>query len=1006
MFRNAFILIIVASFGCFIYGIRHIFMEVEDNACRMTYMFGVPQFSKVSFEDNKKYPHYGLYYYYEGRILQDVNNLKLKGAPVIFIPGNAGSYKQVRSLASVALRKGMDNERGIHLDYFTVNFEEQLSALYGGYLDNQKDFLRMAILAVRRLYQKNFNVEKSVILVGHSMGGKVAQGVLQDPNIAKYINTIIYMSTPIDKPVVNFDQKIDSFYELSTRFLHNKHATYVPNQQTNVCMSFHDRIPPKRNESMVLDNILMISMGGGNRDLLVRDGVTTSIYSDIHAMTSSIPYVWLSCDHLSIVWCLQLVMTINRFLFGITVIDDNRNVYFSNDKSHRTKTAINYFVKPLNKRNSNEIELPKLHANSMWQEDSKISFKRIFKNGLRTEYNHMLQIYKYKDFKVYIEIDSFEDFEDEWIHGCAAVELADGDSKHCEKGLSLSHYVRNIPSQDKYRYMVLLDIQHIWKYYPHWTHLLVTLKPTNKATSLKIDAFKKDERKIQVKTPRLFSFKPKTLVNQTSLGTIHYEILIEGLEEPFPTVQFELQPVNCADNDYEFNAKLCIPWARGFDRYIHKKHDSRDKNIYVNVPFSTPPGYNTTENPISLQLFLNPSCRYKISYELSVAATSSKIVQEFYHWLPAHLTAVLFWVLRNQIVKFQNSEKTLFIKPYAGFFQCKSLYIVTGCRLLKKMLLPLKFLPIIPDASNYSFYVSIIIHGTAIVLSIISVFLIWTILTFHGNMLSKIALKITRISTASSEILMKIVTTLPLSFGALFISISLATCSGIGLLLATVFYFLMISNAYKDYLENWALDKAKGIFKRITKKFNENRKTTSKEVAVVSSSNIVSTIAQNNDTIANQNEIENENNPSTVVNESDNEECVEYFEGLENFSFHIAMLLLLGIMAFLNFGLSIAWIKSHYHGHHIYEHLPDPFISTTVVTLSSLSLILQTEAPRKSWGYNYVAILLYMCVCGCVLYCQENIYRLNYLIAAVYTCIALQEVVHYIVRRTTNRSES
>ena len=41
------------------------------------------------------------------------------GAPVLFIPGNSGSYKQARSLASVALRKGVDNDWMSHLDYFT-----------------------------------------------------------------------------------------------------------------------------------------------------------------------------------------------------------------------------------------------------------------------------------------------------------------------------------------------------------------------------------------------------------------------------------------------------------------------------------------------------------------------------------------------------------------------------------------------------------------------------------------------------------------------------------------------------------------------------------------------------------------------------------------------------------------------------------------------------------------------------------------------------------------------
>lgn len=39
------------------YGIRHLFLEVENNACRMTYMFGVPQFSVSShiYNDANKF---------------------------------------------------------------------------------------------------------------------------------------------------------------------------------------------------------------------------------------------------------------------------------------------------------------------------------------------------------------------------------------------------------------------------------------------------------------------------------------------------------------------------------------------------------------------------------------------------------------------------------------------------------------------------------------------------------------------------------------------------------------------------------------------------------------------------------------------------------------------------------------------------------------------------------------------------------------------------------------
>jgi len=42
----------------------------------------------------RQYPSYGLYLYGEGVYAQETRGLKLTGAPVLFLPGNAGSYKQ------------------------------------------------------------------------------------------------------------------------------------------------------------------------------------------------------------------------------------------------------------------------------------------------------------------------------------------------------------------------------------------------------------------------------------------------------------------------------------------------------------------------------------------------------------------------------------------------------------------------------------------------------------------------------------------------------------------------------------------------------------------------------------------------------------------------------------------------------------------------------------------------------------------------------------------------
>lgn len=58
-----------------------------------------------------------------------------------------------RSLGSVALRKAERMAGRIHLNVFTVDFREELVALYGGSLQRQTLFLHESIKAILRLYK-------------------------------------------------------------------------------------------------------------------------------------------------------------------------------------------------------------------------------------------------------------------------------------------------------------------------------------------------------------------------------------------------------------------------------------------------------------------------------------------------------------------------------------------------------------------------------------------------------------------------------------------------------------------------------------------------------------------------------------------------------------------------------------------------------------------------------------------------------------------------------------
>ncbi|XP_058813280.1 GPI inositol-deacylase-like [Topomyia yanbarensis] len=103
----------------YMFGIFINVQKIEENQCSMTYMYEYPKFLKIDLVENKHSPAYGLYAYSEGLQAQKMRNMEFRGAPVLFIPGNGGSYKQVRSLASVALRKA--TEKHGQIDFFTDN---------------------------------------------------------------------------------------------------------------------------------------------------------------------------------------------------------------------------------------------------------------------------------------------------------------------------------------------------------------------------------------------------------------------------------------------------------------------------------------------------------------------------------------------------------------------------------------------------------------------------------------------------------------------------------------------------------------------------------------------------------------------------------------------------------------------------------------------------------------------------------------------------------------------
>ncbi|KAM7467704.1 hypothetical protein LguiB_015266 [Lonicera macranthoides] len=322
------------------------------NGCNMTYMY--PTYIPISSGANLSTAKYGLYLYHEGWRKIDFNEhlKKLSGIPMLFIPGNGGSYKQVRSLAaesdrayqggplermfyqeaSLTVEEGVNmdfadlpipNQYTCMLDWFAVDLEGEHSAMDGRILEEHTEYVVYAINRILDLYKESHetrvregaagsgNLPKSVILVGHSMGGFVARAAIVHPHLRKStVETVLTLSAPHQSPPVALQPSLGHYYAHVNKEWRKGYE--VQTSRTGRYMS-----------SPLLSNVVVVSISGGINDYQVRakleslDGIVPPTHGFMIS-SSSMKNVWLSMEHQVILWCNQLVVQVSHTLLSLT----------------------------------------------------------------------------------------------------------------------------------------------------------------------------------------------------------------------------------------------------------------------------------------------------------------------------------------------------------------------------------------------------------------------------------------------------------------------------------------------------------------------------------------------------------------------------------------------------------------------------------------------------------------------------------------------------------------
>ncbi|NXW55199.1 PGAP1 deacylase, partial [Eurystomus gularis] len=568
----------------------------------------------------RRYPAYELYLYGEGNYAEENKNLLLTGIPVLFLPGNAGSYKQVRSLGSIALRKAEDVDFKYHFNFFSVNFNEELVALYGGSLQRQTTFVHECIKVILKLYRGREFAPTSVAIVGHSMGGLVARALLTLKNFKpELINLLITQATPHVAPVMPLDRYLTDFY------------TAVNNHWIL--------------KAQDLRNLTTLSVAGGFRDYQVRSGLAflprlSQHDSALSVVSSAVPRAWASTDHLSIVWCKELILATIRAFFDL--IDENTR-QITEDPKKRMSVLNHHFVRhPAKIFEEHPEAFTELTGAFRWitVKASKWTYS-VYNDSDGKYFTFPLASHRKSYSHVYCENSMLD--TSSWIYGCI-----NSNSSMCLEATDLSWRAELLPTTKAimaclfFFKIVILKLQD----YPSLSHIVIQVPPTagNKYT-VGCEFFKEDSRTVQLPVTHLFSFgfsSRKILLNSSNLL---YNVQLQHFSQIYQAFKIYIESHCQSVKERKPSVyRLHIPWSHEDSITVAKAPSLTE--ISAKLHIARP--QNDSRAP-ELNIYSSSDCEYEVILKTSLLQVLGQIMRFHAGALPVYVVANILLTYGGQL---------------------------------------------------------------------------------------------------------------------------------------------------------------------------------------------------------------------------------------------------------------------------------------------------------------------------------------------------------------------
>lgn len=586
------------------------FFMYEENRCSMTYMFEYPEYLKIKLPKKvvRHYPMYELYLYGEGTYAEENKNLILTGIPILFLPGNAGSYKQVRSLGSIALRKAENIALKYHFNVFSVNLNEELVAFYGGSLQRQTKFVHQCIKAILRLYKGRDFAPRSVVLVGHSMGGLVARALLALKNFnPELINLIVTQATPHIAPVLPTDQYLIDFYDTVNNYW---------------IMKAQD-----------LRNITILSVAGGFRDFQVRSGLTFlpkshHYNSALSVVSTSVPRAWASTDHLSIVWCKELILATIRAFFDL-IDEDTRQI--TKDPEKQMFVLSHHFVRhPAKHLDSSEETAMALSGSSMWIPVNASTWTyTVYKESNETFFTFPLANRRETDSHFHCQNNLLYTYS--WIYGCT------GGGFNCSEADDLSWKTDLLPPMKT----VTLKLQD----YPSLSHFVLQVPTTNGSQfTTECEFLNEPSRTLQLPVTHVLSFGLTLSKIRLESSGLFYIVQLQDFGEIYQAFNIYIERHCQFDKEEKADVyRIHVPWSN--EDSLTLSSDEPLTAISAKLHTAKPANYS---GAVTLNLYSSQECQYEVTVATSFPQVLGQIIRFHGPSLPVYILSSILLAYGGQ----------------------------------------------------------------------------------------------------------------------------------------------------------------------------------------------------------------------------------------------------------------------------------------------------------------------------------------------------------------------